>query len=186
MQIAIVRRIAAPFFITTSLMAIFLCAHIPNAAAEGPPLGTVKIMNKHSGLCLSPAGAGVDKNVEIVQFTCDEDPSRSWTIAAAGNDLYKIVNAKSGMCLTLAGGVKDRNIVAVQYFCDQDPSRIWRYSELGRGARFRFVNVNSGLCLTIAGGVKDKNAKAVQFPCDGDPSRDWMILPKSKSGGRFD
>ena len=166
-----VRRVKAQLLVALSLAAIFLCAATPRqVAAEDRPMGTVKIKNINSGLCLSPAGGGVDKNVEVVQFTCDQDPSRSWVITPAGNDLFQIVNAKSGMCLTIAGGTKGKNDVSVQYFCDQDPARKWHYIALDRGARFRFTNLNSGLCLTVAGGVKDRNARAVQFSCDGDSS----------------
>ena len=146
------------------------------ATAGVPPSGVVKIMNAHSGLCLSPAGGGRDKNVEIVQFTCDEDPSRSWNMTSLGGNLYQIINVNSGLCLTVAGGGTERNVVSVQYLCDADPSRKWRYTELD-GGMFRLVNVHSGLCLTVAGGGTDRNGRAVQFPCDGDPSRNWKVIP---------
>ena len=39
---------------------------LPLLEAAAPPHGRVAIMNAHSGLCLSPAGGGRDKNGEIV------------------------------------------------------------------------------------------------------------------------
>src|SRR5215472_12715650 len=79
-------------------------------------------MNAHSGLCLSPAGGGRDKNGEIVQFTCDQDPSRFWSFTVVEGDMVEITNLNSGLCLTIAGGNTERNIVSVQYTCDSDPS----------------------------------------------------------------
>ena len=134
----------------------------------------VAIMNAHSGLCLSPAGGGRDNNNQIVQFTCDQDPSRFWSFTVVNGDIVEIMNLNSGLCLTIAGGNTERNVVSVQYTCDHDPSRRWRYTVVD-ATTFRLVNLHSGLCLTIAGGGTDRNTAAVQYPCDGDRSRDWKI-----------
>ena len=116
---------------------------VGRATAAGVlPSGDIKIQNAHSTLCLSPAGGGVGVNVEIVQFTCDEDPSRLWTFRAVPGErnMVQIVNVNSGLCLTVAGGNTERNVVSVQYTCDADPSRKWRYTELDGGVTFRFIN----------------------------------------------
>jgi Ricin-type beta-trefoil lectin domain. len=176
MHTFIVWRAFARVSISLSVLVVVLCAGATRVAAGAAPNGVVKIMNAHSGLCLSPAGGGRDKNVEIVQFTCDTDQSRSWNMTALGGDLYQIINVNSGLCLTVAGGSTERNVVSVQYLCDTDPSRRWRYMEI-EGGMFRLVNVHSGLCLTVAGGGTDRNGRAVQFPCDGDPSRNWKVIP---------
>lgn len=155
-----------------SAMAIALSMPVLTAAAA--PSGRVAIMNAHSNLCLSPAGGARDKNGEIVQFTCDQDPSRFWTFTVVTGDIVEITNLNSGLCLTIAGGNTERNTVSVQYTCDGDPSRRWHYTVVD-ATTFRLVNVHSGLCLTIAGGGTARNTTAVQFPCDGDPSRNWKI-----------
>ncbi len=148
------------------------------AAARVVPQGEIKIQNAHSNLCLSPAGGARGVNVEIVQFTCDEDPSRLWTfrVIQGENHMVQIVNVNSGLCLTIAGGNTLRNVVSVQYTCDDDPSRKWNYTELDGGVTFRFINLHSGLCLTVAGGGTDRNTRAVQFPCDADSSRNWRVI----------
>jgi hypothetical protein len=171
------RRVFKRGWISLTVVAIALGASVPRPAmAGGPPGGIVKIMNAHSGLCLSPAGGGRGLNVEIVQFTCDQDQSRLWNLTSLGGDLYQIINVNSGLCLTVAGGSTERNVTSVQYTCDTDPSRRWRYQELDGGGTFRFINLHSGLCLTVAGGGTDRNTQAVQFPCDGDPSRNWKTI----------
>jgi cytolethal distending toxin subunit A len=160
--------------VSLSIPAIAIALSMPVLAVAAPPSGRVAIMNAHSGLCLSPAGGGRDKNGQIVQFTCDQDPSRFWSFTVVDGDIVEITNLNSGLCLTIAGGNTERNIVSVQYTCDSDPSRRWRYTVVD-ATTFRLVNVHSGLCLTIAGGGTDRNTTAVQYPCDGDPSRDWKI-----------
>lgn len=162
--------------LSISAPAIGLALSLPAFAGAPSPSGRVQIMNAHSSLCLSPAGGGRDNNGEIVQFTCDQDPSRFWSFTVVNGDIVEITNLNSGLCLTIAGGNTERNVVSVQYTCDADPSRRWRYTVVD-ATTFRLVNVRSGLCLTIAGGGTGKNTTAVQFPCDGDPSRDWKIIP---------
>jgi hypothetical protein len=149
-------------------------APAPVPAPSGPPVGRVEIANLNSGLCLSPAGGGRNPNDQIVQYLCDDHPSRYWSFERVDGNTVKIVDQDNKLCLTIAGGSRDPNIAAVQYYCDAHPSRQWDY-EIVDGTKFRLRNLNSGLCLTIAGGSTDRNVVAVQYPCDGHPSRDWRI-----------
>jgi cytolethal distending toxin subunit A len=164
----------------TSILSVFIpvifgILSMPAAAAAAPPSGRVAIVNAKSGLCLTIAGGVRDNNAEVVQFPCDDHPSRYWSFTDLnGTDVVEVTNLNSGLCLTIAGGVTGRNARSVQYTCDSDPSRHWRLTTVNEGT-FRLVNVNSGLCLTIAGGGTDRNTAAVQYPCDGDPSRDWQV-----------
>ena len=89
--------------VSLSIPAIAIALSMPVLAAAAAPSGRVAIMNAHSGLCLSPAGGGRDKNSEIVQFTCDQDPSRFWSFTDVDGDTVEITNLNSGLCLTIAG-----------------------------------------------------------------------------------
>ncbi len=179
MRTFIVRRAFERVWVLLTVVVMVWGAGVVRVAAAGVvPLGDIKIQNAHSGLCLSPAGGSVGVNVDIVQFTCDEDPSRLWTfrVVKGENHMVQIVNVQSGLCLTIAAGSTERNVVSVQYTCDADPSRKWNYTELDGGVTFRFINLHSGLCLTVAGGGTGRNTRAVQFPCDDDPSRNWKVI----------
>ena len=86
------------------------------------------LINFKTGKCLTIAGGvSTQNNVEAVQFDCDSDPSRRWTLnASADADVYKIRTEQTGKCLTIAGGVStDNNVRALQFNCDSDPSRRW-------------------------------------------------------------
>ncbi len=177
MRTFIVRRVFEQVWVLLTVVVMVLGA-VRVAAAGVVPQGDIKIQNVHSGLCLSPAGGSRDVNVDIVQFTCDEDPSRLWTfrVVQGENSMVQIVNVNSGLCLTIAAGSTERNVVSVQYTCDGDPSRKWNYTELDGGITFRFINLHSRLCLTVAGGGTGRNTTAVQFTCDADPSRNWKVI----------
>src|SRR5215831_10630886 len=63
-------------------------------------------MNAHSGLCLSAAGGGQGKNVPIVQFTCDMDPSRRWHYNVVDATTIRLVNKHHSCPNTLAMGTR--------------------------------------------------------------------------------
>jgi hypothetical protein len=142
----------------------------------------VMLINTQTGKCLTIAGGrSTDNNVTALQFDCDGDRSRSWSIDATGDGVYQISNAQTRKCLTIAGGRStDNNIEALQFNCDSDPSRTWRITATGRGV-YQISNVQTGKCLTIAGGRStDNNVTALQFNCDSDPSRTWRIRPAAQ------
>ncbi len=65
--------------------------------------------------------------MRALQYNCDEDPSRRWTLRqVASGGICKVVNPQTGKCLTIAGGVSTaNNVEALQYNCDSHPSRTW-------------------------------------------------------------
>jgi cytolethal distending toxin subunit A len=148
----------------------------------GPIGKEVMLVNAKTGKCLTIAGGvSTDNNVDSVQFDCDSDPSRRWTLnEMAGGDIYQIKNVQTGKCLTIAGGVStDNNVTALQFTCDSHPSRTWRISDVTGSGVYQIRNVQTNKCLTIAGGVStDNNVMALQFTCDTDLSRSWTIRLK--------
>ncbi len=96
--------------------------------AERDANGSFKIRNVKTGKCLTIAGGvSTENNVTALQFDCDNDPSRTWTLNKMSNGSSEIRNVKTGKCLTIAGGVStENNVEALQFDCDNDPSRTWR------------------------------------------------------------
>ena len=72
-------------------------------------------------------GRSTDNNVGALQFDCDTDPSRTWSIHnSTGAGEHQIRNVQTGKCLTIAGGRStDNNVGALQFDCDTDRSRRW-------------------------------------------------------------
>lgn len=102
----------------------------------GQPISNQRVMliNAQTGKCLTIAGGrSTDNNVTALQYDCDGDPSRSWSINASGGGVYQISNVQTGKCLTIAGGRStENNLEALQYDCDSDPSRTWRIRPAGQ------------------------------------------------------
>jgi cytolethal distending toxin subunit A len=149
----------------------------------------VWLVNAKTGKCLTIAGGvSTENNVGAVQFMCDGDLSRRWTLTKIGvGGVYQVRNVKTGKCLTIAGGVStDNNVGALQYNCDNHPSRTWKISD-ATGGLYRIINVQTAKCLTIAGGVStDNNVGALQYNCDANLSRRWkMTPPHSRRLGRM-
>ena len=98
------------------------------ALAQPARADEMMLVNAKTGKCLTIAGGvSTANNVEAVQFDCDSDPSRRWTLkATAGGDIFQIRNVQTGKCLTIAGGEStDNNVRALQFNCDTDLSRRW-------------------------------------------------------------
>jgi hypothetical protein len=61
--------------------------------------GRYQITDKNSGLALDTLNAGTAQGTSVVQATPTTGTDENWTLAAAGNGLYKIANHNSGLLL---------------------------------------------------------------------------------------
>jgi phosphoribosylanthranilate isomerase len=175
-------RCRVPSAACATVLALVFTGGLPQSARADTIGGDLMLVNARTGKCLTIAGGvSTDNNVEAVQFDCDNDPSRRWTLRATGGDhIFQIRNVQTGKCLTIAGGVStDNNVTALQFNCDAHPSRTWRIVDVTGGGVHQIRNVQTDKCLTIAGGVSPaNNVQALQFTCDTDLSRRWTIRLK--------
>jgi phosphoribosylanthranilate isomerase len=176
-------RRAPAGLVASGVFVLGLCCAAGSVTYASPITHELMFINAKTGKCLTIAG-GVNpaNNVPTVQFDCDNDPSRRWTLneMSGGNDIYQIRNVQTGKCLTIAGGLStDNNVPALQFDCDNHPSRTWRISDVTGSGVNQIRNVQTNKCLTIAGGVDpSNNVPGLQFNCDSDLSRSWTIRLK--------
>ena len=166
-----------------SCVAGVVAMHLSSFAwAGGPPANSLMLVNVQTGKCLTIAGGrSTDNNVIALQFDCDRDPSRSWTLEeVAGGGGLQIRNVQTYKCLTIAGGRStENNVTALQYECDGDPSRSWTLVDVAGNGFYQIRNLQTKKCLTIAGGRSSQNnVTALQYDCDSDPSRSWTLRLK--------
>lgn len=116
-----------PAMACASVLVVVFAGALPQPARADKIGGELMLINAKTGKCLTIAGGvSTENNVEAVQFTCDSDPSRRWTLRATGDNIYQIRNVQTGKCLTIAGGVStENNVTALQFNCDIDTSRRW-------------------------------------------------------------
>jgi hypothetical protein len=135
----------------------------------------VQLVNALTEKCLTIAGGALSTNgLHAVQFTCDGDPSRRWSLLKLSNGTYQIKNVKTEKCLAVENDSSDNNARTVQFDCDGQPARVWRIADIP--GKTQIANLKSGKCVTIAGGVsRENNVESVQYNCDQDQSRSWVI-----------
>jgi cytolethal distending toxin subunit A len=155
----------------------------PFPAAPSPSIaGTYMLKNQHSGKCLTIAGGSININAPGVQYDCDGDPSRRWTltdVSGNGSGVEHIQNVHSSECLTVAGGSADINVPTVQYPCDDDLSRRWTLAQhvsLGEIA-YGIQNFHSGWCLQVAGLGTNNNDAILQSGCGSFSNVLWILIP---------
>ncbi|MEU3451171.1 RICIN domain-containing protein [Streptomyces thermolilacinus] len=147
--------------------------------------GSFQIRNLQTGKCATLAGGrSTENNVELLQFSCDTDPSRRWRVTNWDGTSYQLVNVQTRKCATVAGGRStENNVNLVQFTCDDDPSRRWRVTNWN-GNSYQLVNVQTGKCATVAGGRStENNIRLVQFTCDTDASRRWTLRLAGTASG---
>ena len=119
------------------------CGFVSPAGASAAAAGEeLMLVNVRTGKCLTIAGGvSTDNNVRAVQFDCDSDPARRWTLTpGSGADVYQVRNVQTGKCLTIAGGVStENNVTALQFDCDSHPSRTWRIVDVTGGASIQLT-----------------------------------------------
>ena len=91
------------------------------AVVASPPL---QLMNVGTGECLSPAGGSTAVGATVVQFFCDTDKARRFTLVRTGKN-FQLRDNKSSKCLTPTSDSTALNATIVQYFCANDPSEAW-------------------------------------------------------------
>lgn len=99
------RRIL-PIACATTLAINFAIALSQPVHADQIP-NELLLVNIKTAKCLTIAGGvSTDNNVDAVQFECDRDPSRRWTLTerGGGSSIYQIKNVRTGKCLTIARG----------------------------------------------------------------------------------
>jgi hypothetical protein len=146
--------------------------------ADPPPLGWPwRVVNIHSGKCLTVLNVSTADNAQAVQYDCENDwpYNEEWTFTFAGYDIdglptYKIENGHSHKCLTIYGASTANTANAVQYTCDNSAPYnerwlVWHH-ELSN--TYMFINQHSARCLTIQNASQANNAAAVQYTCDYD------------------
>ena len=132
--------LCAPTIAMVWLLAAPFAAHADLAGTE------LMLVNAKTGKCLTIAGGvSTANNLESVQFTCDSDPSRRWTLRKmAGSGVYQIKNVQTQKCLTIAGGIStNNNVTALQFDCDADPSRTWRITDVTGSGVHQVRNVQT-------------------------------------------
>ena len=124
-MVKVIRRAVVGLAVSSAVAAGILYAPATQASTSSRE---AMLVNGNTGKCLTIAGGvSTENNVTALQFTCDDHPSRRWTLRQVPGDNFRIRNVQTNKCLTIAGGVStENNVEALQFTCDSHPSRAWR------------------------------------------------------------
>ncbi|MET8747863.1 RICIN domain-containing protein [Streptomyces sp. NPDC004728] len=93
------------------------------------PDGTVwyKIINRHSGLCLSVDAASMDDNARVTQYPCGGYADQYWREGPydARTKGYQIRNWNSGKCLAVQDGSEAEAAPVIQFRCGSWTDHYW-------------------------------------------------------------
>lgn len=178
------RRRAAVLFATTMLPIFGGVAATRPAHRFNNYVGTTRIINYGSGLCVQPIDANPGfAGVAIVQQPCSGDPAQSWIVTYLGDGnapggglrkLYNIQNVASGQCLDdRDGNTADRALMQT-WPCNPSAtvnslSTTMQWN-IGFGYPRPLVNIRSNKCLDIPGGSLQAGTVVWQYHCTSTPT----------------
>ncbi|GGY39573.1 hypothetical protein GCM10010363_20510 [Streptomyces omiyaensis] len=163
------------------------------SAADNAPTGTVKLVNRYSGLVLGLSG--------VPARAAETTPARSWTdttgspvgagrtAAEQALTLTPVGDAPRTVTLTAGGKALDNpdsgsadGTGLVTWSPNNGANQKWTLTpRAGGGHELR--NVSSGKCADIEGGSTAAGARVIQWTCHGGANQRWTItrLPDGTS-----
>ncbi|MFF8411143.1 RICIN domain-containing protein [Streptomyces omiyaensis] len=163
------------------------------SAADNAPTGTVKLVNRYSGLVLGLSG--------VPARAVETTPARSWTdttgspvgagrtAAEQALTLTPVGDAPRTVTLTAGGKALDNpdsgsadGTGLVTWSPNNGANQKWTLTpRAGGGHELR--NVSSGKCADIEGGSTAAGARVIQWTCHGGANQRWTItrLPDGTS-----
>ena len=154
-----------------------------SAAVEPEPAPVVgPIRAAHSGLCLGVAGGSTEAGAEVVQLTCDDSASQTWTITDLGGGYRRLQVGHTGHCLDIFGGSLEPLTTAIQWPCTGGQNQ--QFAVDADPAATRLVARHSGLCLDIEGGSTVSGADAIQFGCGPQANQRFALATDAGDGSR--
>jgi Ricin-type beta-trefoil lectin domain len=144
-----------------------------------------RLVNRHSGKCLTIQNASTENDALAIQFTCDSSApfNERWFLddLSPSDPYYHLVNNHSNRCLTIQNASTATDARALQFTCDFAPpfNEEWQLVDLrASDPYFHIVNRHSGKCLTIQNASFSNDARALQFPCDFSApfNEEWQLI----------
>lgn len=144
---------------------------------SGVPSGTLALIGRQSGKCVSVKDASTAAGATIHQWTCVDVPHQNWTFVPAGNG-YQIRSNTSGLCLAVQGGATGNGVPVVQQACGTQASGIWTVRKVKDW--YEVVASHSGQCLNSWGATRDDGAILAQYDCSASDNELFSLSPAAQ------
>ncbi len=147
------------------------------ALCQGPALAaeSVRMVARHSGLCLDIAQDSKHNGARLVQGNCSESEGQVWGMeAVAGGAGVMLRSRHSGLCLTVPSLDTTPGTAVIQWSCHGRANQQWIIEPSEEGY-VQLRATHSTQCLDVVGGSKKPGEKVVQWPCDRRLNQQWRL-----------
>ncbi|WP_406193248.1 RICIN domain-containing protein [Kitasatospora sp. NBC_01560] len=165
---------------------------IRGSSATGSATGTVRLVNRYSGLVLGLSAAG--------GRPAETTPARSWTDITGSQVGGARSAAEQTLTLTPTGPVTDppldgthslaaagkaldnpghstgQGTQLVTWTPNGGTNQSWTFTRQSDGG-YRIANAESGLCMDVSGGSTTAGAQVIQWACTGGSNQRWLVTP---------
>jgi hypothetical protein len=125
-------------------------------ASTTPPSPTVPagaaLQVLHSGKCLAVPGNTTQAGVQLVQRSCDGDPSEQFHLLAVPGRVrtFSLVDSLTSRCVDVQGASGDDGAPVIQWECTGAPNQQFELRELpGLAGHVQLVALHSGKCVDV-------------------------------------
>jgi alpha-L-fucosidase len=146
---------------------------VRDGAAEPPPTGLFRVVNRRSGRVLAVAGTA--SNAALVQQGDTGGTHQQWRVVDLGGGYSKLVNAATAMVADVTARSTADGAAVVQYRDTGGLNQQWQIVSVGDG-HVMLVNRNSGKVADVTGGSADEGAAVIQFAERGTTNQQWRLV----------
>ncbi|MFC7545605.1 RICIN domain-containing protein [Plantactinospora sp. GCM10030261] len=128
------------------------------------PTGSLRLVARHSGKCLTVPNSSTSNGVVLEQRACGTAANQRFTFQPSGEGFHRLVAAHSGKCLDVRSGSYALDTQVLQWDCWGGANQQFRLEPTDSG-HYRVIIRHSIQCLRIAGGGTAEGAQLTQFDC---------------------
>ena len=140
------------------------------------------IVASHSGSCLDVAGASVEDDANVQQWSCGDGANQRFTLAPLDTleDTYLIVAEHSLQCIEVPNSATGNGTSIRQSTCDGGANQSFRLEPNGVDA-YRIVATHSDKCVDVSEVSSADGANVIQWDCHDGANQRWRLtLPSTQ------
>jgi hypothetical protein len=140
-----------------------------------------RLVNRHSGLCLTISQNSVANGAPIIQWPCfagGPGDGQVLTRVPIGGGLHQLVFNSSGKCLDVTGASAADGAFLQQWDClgPGQANQLWQTIPIaGQDGWFAFAAHHSGKCADVLGMSVNQGTRVGQWSCTWAGNQQWSI-----------
>ena len=133
-----------------------------------------QIVNKRSGLCLTPVVGSTGEGAALIQDICGSIGGQAWEFDYRSGSDYRVRNAAVGRCVDLWYGFNHNGAAIFNWSCHENANQRWTITYNGSGY-YQFQNAQAKTCLDVVDGFTQRGVPVDGWGCHGGDSQQWEL-----------